>query len=63
MFTIDGAYSAFEEKKKGSLEVGKLGDLVILEKSPYKVPADTIKDIRVIRTVKEGKVVFEDGNR
>ncbi len=61
MFTIDGAYSAFEEKKKGSLEVGKLGDLVILEKSPYKVPADTIKDIRVIRTVKEGKVVFEDG--
>lgn len=59
MFTIDGAYSAFEEKRKGTIEVGKLGDLTILEKSPYNVSQDKIKDIPVVMTVKEGKVVYK----
>ena len=59
MFTIDGAYAGLEETKKGTLEPGKLGDMVVLEQNPYKVAADAIKDIRVLRTVKEGKVVYD----
>ncbi|MDO4555895.1 MAG: amidohydrolase [Lachnospiraceae bacterium] len=58
MFTIDGAYSAFEEKKKGSIELGKMGDLVVLSANPYLVRGDQIKDIAVEMTIKEGRIVY-----
>lgn len=58
MFTIDAAYSAFEEKKKGSIEPGKMGDLAILSENPYQVSPEKIKDIEIEMTVKEGEVVY-----
>ena len=48
-----------EEKTKGTLEVGKLADLVILDKNPLKVESTTIKDISVLETIKEGNTVFK----
>ena len=57
--TIDGAHQYFEEDRKGSIEVGKLADLVILTANPMKVVASTIKDIRVAETIKDGKTVFQ----
>ncbi|GMQ29749.1 amidohydrolase [Algoriphagus confluentis] len=57
--TIWSAYQHFEEEKKGSLEAGKLADLVILDKNPLKVEPDAIKNIQVMETVKEGKSVFK----
>lgn len=57
--TIWSAYQHFEEDTKGSLENGKLADLVILDKNPLKVTIEDIKDIQVLTTIKEGKVVFE----
>lgn len=57
--TIWSAYQHFEENNKGTLEKGKLADLVILDKNPLKVPADQIKDVLVEQTIKEGKIVFE----
>ena len=59
MFTIDAAYSAFEEKKKGSVEAGKLGDLTILSECPYDTAPEKIKDIKVLMTIKEGKIVYQ----
>jgi predicted amidohydrolase YtcJ len=45
---------------KGSLEVGKLADLVILDKDPLKVPATEIKDIAILETLKEGVSVYKN---
>ena len=53
------AYQHFEEDSKGTLEVGKLADLVVLDNNPLKVDPSEIKNILVLETIKEGKTVFE----
>lgn len=53
------AYQHFEEDTKGTLEVGKLADLVILDLNPLKVDLDKIKDIVVLQTIKEGSSVYK----
>lgn len=57
--TIWSAYQHFESENKGSLEAGKLADLVILDRNPLKVPVAEIKDIQVLETIKEGISVFK----
>jgi len=57
MFTIDAAYSAFEETTRGSLEPGKIADLVILDADPTSVAPEAIRDIKIIKTIVEGKPV------
>ena len=56
--TADAAWQVFEEKRKGTLEVGKLADLVILSADPLAVDPMNIKDIKVQETIKEGATVF-----
>jgi predicted amidohydrolase YtcJ len=57
--TINGAYASYEEKVKGSLEKGKLADLVVLEKDPAQVDPSTIIDIGIERTMVNGHWVYE----
>ncbi len=52
------AYQIKEENTKGTLERGKLADLVILDRNPLKVERTSIKDIKVVETIKEGKTVY-----
>ncbi|MEH6911520.1 MAG: amidohydrolase [Oceanicoccus sp.] len=59
--TIWSAYQHFEDKVKGSLEVGKLADLVVLDKNPIDIAHSKIKDIQVMQTIKAGKVVYSRG--
>ncbi len=56
--TLWGAHEHFEEKTKGSIEVGKLADFVILDKNPITVDPMTINTIQVMQTIKEGKAVY-----
>jgi predicted amidohydrolase YtcJ len=57
--TINAAYQYGEEATKGSLAPGKLADLVILDRNPLKVDPMSIKDIKVVETVKEGKTIYK----
>ena len=59
--TINAAYQYFEEDRKGSIEVGKLADLVVLSANPLAVDPMTIKDLEVLATYKEGQAVFRKG--
>ena len=56
--TIDTAYQYGEEERKGSIEPGKVADLVILDANPTTVDPSAIKDIKVSETVKDGKTVY-----
>jgi len=59
MFTIWPAYTAFEEKLRGSIEVGKLADLTILSADIMKIPEMEILKTRCVMTVINGEVVWE----
>ncbi len=57
--TADAAWQNFEEKRKGTLEAGKLADMVILSDNPLTVDPMKIKEIRVLETIKEGKTIYK----
>lgn len=56
--TLWSAYQHFEEDSKGSLEVGKRADIVILDRNPLTVVPATIKDIKILETIKDGKSIY-----
>ena len=56
--TINAAYQYFEEDRKGSIEVGKLADFVILDADPTQVDPMAIKDIGISQTIKSGQVIY-----
>ena len=55
MATYNGYYTTFDEKERGSLEAGKLADMVILSANPYDIPSDEIKDLKVERLLLAGR--------
>ncbi len=57
--TINASYQAFDETIKGSLAVGKLADFVILSDNPLTIPKTAIKTLKVLKTIKEDKVIYE----
>lgn len=57
--TIWPAYQHFEENSKGSLEVGKLADMVILDRDPLTIDRQNLVDIQIVATIKEGVTVYQ----
>lgn len=58
-FTMGSAYASFEDNIKGSIEEGKLADMVVISEDIYKVSTDKIKDIVVEMTIMDGKIVYK----
>ncbi len=57
-YTIDAAYSAFEEDSKGSLEVGKYADLTVLSRDIMTIPEEEIPGTRVVYTIVGGRLAY-----
>ncbi|MGE6717901.1 amidohydrolase [Peribacillus frigoritolerans] len=60
LYTWNGAYASFEEEIKGSIEVGKLADLVILNDSILSVNPNQIKDLKVETTIIDGEIIYQE---
>lgn len=63
MFTYNSQYSVFKENEKGTLEVGKIGDFVVLDRDLFEIDPLTIKDINVLKTYKDGKCIYSRGDQ
>jgi predicted amidohydrolase YtcJ len=60
MWTLNGAWMTFEEKLKGSIEPGKLADMVVISKDFLGCPVDDIKDIDALLTIVGGQIVYRN---
>jgi predicted amidohydrolase YtcJ len=58
-YTINGAYAAFEERNRGSLKVGKYGDITVLSKDILTVPDEELRSAKVVYTIVGGKVLYD----
>ncbi|MYN39386.1 amidohydrolase family protein [Duganella sp. FT109W] len=57
--TLNAAYTLRQEKDSGSLEVGKLADMIVLDRNFFTIPAEDIANIKVLLTVVGGKIVYQ----
>ena len=59
LYTAAGPYLTFEEKKKGTLEVGKFADMIVLDHDPLTAPAEQLLTMKVDLTIIGGKIVYD----
>ena len=57
--TMNSSYELHQDRDTGSLEVGKLADLVVLDRNFFDIPAEQIAEIKVLQTVVGGRVVYQ----
>ncbi|MGB8319788.1 MAG: amidohydrolase family protein, partial [Ignavibacteriaceae bacterium] len=55
----NNAYASFEEDIKGSIEQGKIADLVVLSENIFKIPPEKIKDVKIDMTVFDGEIIYK----
>jgi predicted amidohydrolase YtcJ len=62
-YTINGAYASFDDSIKGSIERGKLADIVIIDRDLTRIPPEQIADAKVTATIVGGRVVYENSHK
>ena len=62
LYTINAAWANHLDRETGSIEVGKLADLIVLDRNLFELPPDRIHTARVVRTLLEGRMVFQDSS-
>jgi predicted amidohydrolase YtcJ len=60
--TLNAAYELHQDESTGSLEAGKLADIIVLDRNFFDIPAEQIADIKVLQTVVGGRVVYQAAN-
>jgi predicted amidohydrolase YtcJ len=63
MYTANGPYLTFEEKRKGTLEAGKLADMIVLDRDPTTIDPQDLLNVQVDTTIIGGRVVFDRSDR
>jgi predicted amidohydrolase YtcJ len=63
MYTINAAWAMHQERETGSIEVGKLADLIVLDRDLFALPAGRIHEAKVVRTLYEGQTVYQRDGR
>jgi predicted amidohydrolase YtcJ len=58
MYTINAAWALHQDRETGSIEAGKLADLIVLDRNLFELPASRIHEVQVERTLLEGRTVF-----
>jgi len=59
-YTFGSAFGTFREHELGTLEVGKLADIAVLDRNLFEIPAEEILDAKVIQTFVDGKIIFQE---
>jgi predicted amidohydrolase YtcJ len=59
VFTINAAYAVSAENRLGSVEAGKLADMIVLNRSLFEIPQAQIRETRVLTTILNGAVVYD----
>ncbi len=59
LYTINNAYLSFEEREKGSIEKGKLADLIVIDRDLLECPLEDVRSVQVLQTYLGGEKVFD----
>jgi predicted amidohydrolase YtcJ len=62
-YTVGSAYAEFQDQVKGSITAGKLADLVLLSQDIFKIDPKEIENVKVVLTMVDGRVVYEERER
>lgn len=59
LYTVNASYFSFEEEERGTLSEGKVADIVVLDRDPFRISPDEVREVKVVMVIVGGKVVYD----